>query len=63
MGSTSDKVSGKAIELTGQAEQAVGDTTGNSKLQAKGAAQEAKGDLQQAKGEAKDAVKSAVDKK
>lgn len=62
MGSTSDKISGKANELTGQARQAVGDATDNRSMQAKGAAQEAKGDAQQAKGEAKDAVKRVVDK-
>lgn len=57
MGSTTDKVSGKANELTAKVKQAVGDATDNPKLQAKGYAQEAKGDAQQAKGEAKDVVK------
>jgi uncharacterized protein YjbJ (UPF0337 family) len=62
MGSTSDKISGKANELTGKAKQAVGDATDNHSMEAKGAAQEAKGHGQQAKGEAKDAVKNVVDK-
>ena len=43
MGSTSDKISGKANELAGKAKQAIGDATDNHSLEAKGAAQEAKG--------------------
>ena len=62
MGSTSDKISGKANELAGKAKQAIGDATDNHSMEAKGAAQEAKGHGQQAKGEAKDAVKNVVDK-
>ncbi|TCQ95820.1 uncharacterized protein YjbJ (UPF0337 family) [Neorhizobium sp. JUb45] len=62
MGSTSDKISGKANELIGKAKQAVGDATDNRTLEAKGVAQEAKGDAQQAKGHAKDALKNVVDK-
>ncbi|WP_081858452.1 CsbD family protein [Pseudorhizobium pelagicum] len=42
MGSTSDKISGKANELTGQAKQAVGDATDNHSMERKGAAQQAK---------------------
>ena len=38
MGSTSDKISGKANELAGKAKQAIGDATDNRSLQAKGLA-------------------------
>jgi uncharacterized protein YjbJ (UPF0337 family) len=62
MGSTADKVSGKANELAGQARQGVGKAVDDKEMQAKGLAQEAKGDAQQAKGEAKEAVKKVVDK-
>lgn len=62
MGSTADKISGKANELAGKAKQGVGKATGSHETQAKGAAQEAKGDAQQAKGHIKDAAKSAVGK-
>lgn len=62
MGSTADKVSGKANELAGKAKQGVGKATGSHETQAKGAAQEAKGDAQQAKGHVKDAAKSTVGK-
>lgn len=62
MGSTSDKIPGKANELAGQARQGLGKMMDDPEMQAKGLAQEAKGDAQQAKGEAKDAVKNLVDR-
>jgi uncharacterized protein YjbJ (UPF0337 family) len=62
MGSTSDKVIGKANEVAGQARQGIAEVTGDRKMQVKGAAQEIKGDAQQAKGKVKDAVKGAVDR-
>lgn len=52
MGSTSDKISDKANELTGKVKQASGDATDDPKLQAKGAAQKAKGDAQHVKADA-----------
>ena len=62
MGSTADKVGGKANELAGKVRQGVGDAINDRDMQAKGLAQEAKGDAQQAKGKAKDAVKNVVDR-
>jgi uncharacterized protein YjbJ (UPF0337 family) len=62
MGSTADRISGKANELAGKARQGVGEATDDREMQAKGMAQAAKGDAQQAKGGAKEAVKKVVDK-
>lgn len=62
MGSTSDKIVGKANELAGQARQGIGKAVGDREMQAKGIVQEAKGDSQQAKGKVKDAVKDLVDR-
>lgn len=62
MGSTTDKIVGKANELAGKARQSIGEAVGNEEMQAKGLAQEAKGDAQQAKGEVKGAIKNVVDK-
>jgi uncharacterized protein YjbJ (UPF0337 family) len=62
MGSTSDKLAGKANEVSGKVKQAAGDMTDNPKLKAKGNAQEAKGHAQQAKGKVKDAAKDFVDR-
>jgi uncharacterized protein YjbJ (UPF0337 family) len=62
MGSTTDKITGKANELAGQARQGLGKAVGNDEMQAKGLVQEAKGDAQQAKGDAKAAIKNVVDK-
>lgn len=62
MGSTADKISGKANGLTGQARQGVGKAVGNDEMQAKGLAQEAKGGAQQMKGDVKDGIKNVVDK-
>lgn len=38
MSSTTDKISGKANEMSGKAKQAVGDATDNRSMEAKGAA-------------------------
>ncbi|MCZ7850393.1 CsbD family protein [Agrobacterium salinitolerans] len=62
MGSTSDKISGKANEVAGKVKKSVGEATGNDELRAKGAAQETKGKVQSSVGKAKDAVKGAVDR-
>ena len=62
MGSTTDKVAGKANELAGQARQGLGKAVGDDKMQAKGIVQEAKGDAQQAKGKAKEAIKDVIDR-
>ncbi|MGV2166451.1 CsbD family protein [Agrobacterium sp. 16-172Ci] len=62
MGSTSDKISGKANEVAGKVKKSVGEATGNNELRAKGAAQETKGKVQTSVGKAKDAVKGAVDR-
>ncbi|WP_320199088.1 CsbD family protein [Agrobacterium sp. rho-13.3] len=62
MGSTSDKIAGKANEVAGKVKQGVGSATGNDRLQAEGAAQEVKGKVQTATGKAKDAVKGTVDR-
>jgi len=62
MGSTPDKVAGKANEVAGKVKKNVGEATGNNELRAKGAAQETKGKVQSSVGKAKDAVKGAVDR-
>jgi len=62
MGSTTDKVAGKANELAGQARQGLGKAMDDEEMQAKGIVQEAKGDAQQAKGKAKDAIKDVIDR-
>lgn len=62
MGSTSDKIAGKANEVTGKVKQSVGSATGNDSMRAEGAAQETKGKVQVASGKAKDAVKDTVDR-
>ena len=53
MSSTTDKIKGLANE-------AVGNVTGNEKLQAEGKAQELKGEAQKTVGDAKDGVKGAA---
>lgn len=57
MGSTSDKISGKANEIAGKTKQAVGKATDDREMQAKGAVQEAKGKGQVATGKVKDKLK------
>ena len=53
-----DRIEGKAKDIAGRAERQVGEWTGDSKAQAKGAAKQAEGKVQNAWGKAKDAVKS-----
>ena len=66
MGSTSDKISGKANEIAGKTKQAAGKATGNRDMQAEGDVQEAKGKGkgkgQVATGKVKDKLKGAVDR-
>ncbi|MEH3091057.1 CsbD family protein [Agrobacterium sp. 22094] len=62
MGSTSDKIAGKANEVAGKVKQGVGSATGNDRMRAEGAAQETKGKVQTAAGKAKDVVKDTVDR-
>jgi uncharacterized protein YjbJ (UPF0337 family) len=62
MGSTSDKISGKANEIAGKAKQAVGKAAGDNEMRAKGTVQEAKGKAQVATGKVKEKVKGAVDR-
>lgn len=61
MGSTEDRMKGKANELLGRGKQGVGEATDNREMKREGQAQETKGDLQNLKGRAKDAVKRHVD--
>jgi len=56
----SDRIKGKAEEVTGRAKRQVGEWTGNEKTQAEGAAQEVKGKIQNTWGKTKDAVRDAV---
>ena len=62
MSATGDKLKGAANPAMGNAKQAVGDATGNRKLEAEGAGQELKGKVQSTTGKAKDVVKDAVDR-
>jgi uncharacterized protein YjbJ (UPF0337 family) len=62
MGATTDRIKGAANEIVGKGKQAVGDATGNTRLEAEGAGQELKGKVQSATGKAKDAVKDAIDR-
>ena len=60
MGSTSDKISGRANEAAGNVKQGVGKLVGSKKMQIEGATQEAKGEVQQAVGSAKAGIKDAA---
>lgn len=62
MGSTTDKIKGKANELAGKAKQGLGEVTGSDRLRGEGVVQEGKGHGQQALGSAKETVKDAADK-
>lgn len=62
MGSTADKIKGKANEATGNIKQGIGKALNKPGLEAEGILQERKGEAQQAVGKAKDAVKKVVDK-
>ncbi len=52
-----DRVEGKVKDIAGRAQRQVGEWTGDSENQAKGAAKQAEGKVQNAWGKAKDAVK------
>ncbi len=58
MGSTKDKVKGKANEVVGRVKQA----SDKPSTRAEGKMQERKGEAQQVKGKVKDAIKDRVDK-
>lgn len=52
-----DRVEGKVKDIAGRAERQVGEWTGDTETQAKGAAKQVEGKVQNAWGKAKDAVK------
>ncbi|HUK42771.1 MAG TPA: CsbD family protein [Candidatus Acidoferrales bacterium] len=52
-----DRVEGKVKDIAGRAERQVGEWTGDTESQAKGAAKQVEGKVQNAWGKAKDAVK------
>lgn len=57
-----DRVKGKVKDIAGRAERQVGEWTGDTEAQVKGAAKQAEGKAQNAWGQAKDAAKDAVNK-
>jgi uncharacterized protein YjbJ (UPF0337 family) len=57
-----DRIEGSAKQAVGAIKQAAGKITGDSKLQAEGAADRLAGKVQNAVGGAKDAVREAADK-
>jgi len=63
MSEASDKMKGAANRAAGSVKSAVGDATGNHRLEAEGGAQKAKGKMQTASGQAKSALKDAIDGK
>jgi len=52
-----DRVEGKAKDVAGRVQRQVGEWTGDTESQAKGAAKQVEGKIQNAWGKAKDAVK------
>jgi uncharacterized protein YjbJ (UPF0337 family) len=58
----SDRVKGKMDEVAGRAKRQVGEWTGDTESQVKGAAQEVKGKVENAWGNVKDAARDAKDK-
>jgi len=56
-----DRAKGKAKDIAGRVERQVGEWTGNTDAQVKGAAKQAEGKAQNAWGKAKDAVKKSND--
>lgn len=52
-----DRVEGKVKDIAGRAERKVGEWTGDTESEAKGAAKQVEGKVQNAWGKAKDAVK------
>ncbi|HEY1837408.1 MAG: CsbD family protein [Rhizomicrobium sp.] len=57
-----DRIAGSANQAKGSVKEAAGKVTGDTKLQAEGAADKAKGKVQNTVGGAKDAVRDALDK-
>ena len=57
-----DRVEGKVKDIAGRTQRQVGEWTGDSESQAKGAAKQAEGKVQNAWGKAKDAVKKSTDR-
>ncbi|HXJ86046.1 MAG TPA: CsbD family protein [Candidatus Binatia bacterium] len=57
-----DRGEGKVKDIAGRAQRQVGEWTGDSEAQAKGAAKQAEGKVQNAWGKAKDAVKQSTDR-
>ena len=57
-----DRVEGKVKDIAGRTQRQVGEWTGDSESQAKGAAKQAEGKVQNAWGKAKDAVKKSSDR-
>jgi uncharacterized protein YjbJ (UPF0337 family) len=56
-----DRVKGKVKDIAGRTERQVGEWTGDTEAQVKGAAKQAEGKVQNAFGKAKDAVKKDSD--
>ncbi len=56
-----DRVKGKAKDIAGRVERQVGEWTGDTEAQVKGAAKQAEGKVQNAFGKAKDAVNKNTD--
>lgn len=56
MGSVKDRVAGAANSMVGKAKEVIGKETGDTKLAAKGVAQNLKGKLQTTKGKAEAAL-------
>ena len=57
-----DRIKGVGNQIKGSVKEAVGNVTGDAKLQAEGAADKAKGKVQNAVGGVKDAARDAADK-
>jgi uncharacterized protein YjbJ (UPF0337 family) len=57
-----DRVEGKVKDIAGRTERQVGEWTGNSEAQVKGAVKQAEGKVQNAWGKTKDAVNKANDR-
>lgn len=56
-----DRITGEAKKMAGQAEGAIGDLTGDAKTQGQGRAREAGGTAENLYGQAKDAARQAAD--
>jgi len=54
-----DRIKGKMDEMAGRAKRQVGEWTGDTEMQGKGAAEEVKGKVQNAWGNVKDAARDA----